>query len=120
MKLQNEFSHFTKWVHSRFLVVSLTTFAFVATGVGIVYPGIFGTTHSDMQVASPPKATPVSLLSKPRIIDSVNQALIEVAELLCLFSMIHFSEGFLGTNLTAGFSNPNNLKAPRSRGQGLV
>ena len=81
MKLRNEFLHLAQWTRARVLVISLTTLALVATGWIIINPGFLGTTYSEMAVASPPEATPVSLLSKAANIDSVNQALIEVAEL---------------------------------------
>jgi len=53
----------------------------IATGWMLVNSGFFGPTHSEMAVASPRPTIPVSLLSKAANIDSVNQALIEVAQL---------------------------------------
>ena len=81
MRLHEKFSFLDHWTKPRILVISLISFALVAAGWSAGYSGFLGTTHAKMAVASPTHATPVSLLSKAANIESVNQALIEVAEL---------------------------------------
>ena len=64
----------------RILVISLLTWALVGTGWAVGYSEFLGAGHSQMATSSS-HAIPVSMLSKAANVDSVNQALIEVAEL---------------------------------------
>ncbi len=79
MKLHEKLSFPHQWTPPRILVVSLIACAVVATSFAVGHSGMFGMTHDAMTDTSA-KAVPVSLLSTSPTIDSVNQALVEVAK----------------------------------------